>query len=1230
MSLSPAPGSPLTDAHRDYLVAQGIHPDFLADRHVEESLRSVTSIEELPADFKQKVDPSAPTGILFRWQSPADPEKVTWQFRPDTPIYGDNGRELKYIFPYRKGMPGTLRSVKSDGSVLVAVEGTKQGLAVASALRDLPEYVVASFPGATGWGKEGRLSPEWLALSRNKTKTYIVLDADAGSNRMVYDAGHRFKAALGSGRNIKFVATPGGGTEGIDDFLAKLDDHDRAPILLDLFRTAIPKPAPKAPPRHVISDDDADFDGAEGDTGDSSPSDGKGFFDPINGSINPVTVVTALMERNELALDLQTQSVYLYDEDAGVYTPSIGSICNGDGLDGTDTDLVVSSLLMELLGDRYASSQEPTITKALKVKLIKANRIIQQEATSPLIHFRNGWLDPFNPGILLPHSPDRPSTFVFNVDYDPDATCPEIQSFLDSATRLSDGSTQTAFILDALSQLMDWQVLPTKMLWLAGKPRSGKGTLQRLLEAIVPARMTSAVSLHDLEDDPFARANLYGSLLNVVGEADNRGLSNPKTAKEATGGDWIHANPKYARQFKFRNRAFWVLAANDLPTVNDPSGALHARLMPTLWDHSNVGKEDPELFDRLRKELPGFVNLIVEAFVARKSRGGRFLEVNPIVDETYRSQMNPVFRFAAEELEITPEDRFVSQNTVEEGWGSTISDVFTAYKNYTDERGYSIIRNRDSLEKQLAGLGIKGAGAGNEVREAGTRRRVIACRLKRRPTGIAQPGGKSVFSDNTAAAPVRTLAPAPLGWTFTPHPLNRDLEGIASVEVVTDGVSTVTVNTSPINGERVVRKFAVPASPLAEKDFDIAAVLGNGAPVAEITAMPRAYRAALENAVLGKVSHPALRESPAWEAERSFISETRHGIEHVFMRKDSANHVVLYRHLPTVAVPGAVEYFTTIATPRPLTDEEIDALADYAELDAELERLWAEGQLDAAAPGSLGGEAPAAGAQDPLPEPPSEAASPEPLTLSDPVLERITPEALVLLVSRGRVYTPAVAQEPQPPAPYDASNDFSAAAWEQYREQTARHQARLSDPLYDLEADMTQLRSTVALTELADVMRMPPKFTRAYLRAANERLAAAGIVLRERRLGAEGVSGSDIDMFPAFIGPKEKRAIKERANKLDALVTRTSKTLDRETAKLSKIRARIEKLKMPGAKARQQAAVGNQMTALADLEIAHEAAQVLSAQERPDTAHLDALLDTYTGYAVALTRQPITHQENNR
>jgi putative DNA primase/helicase len=1083
MSLSPEPGVPLIKVHRDYLLDQGIHADFLAEPHIVESLRSVTKLEELPEEFRSQVNTSAPGGILFRWQSPADPKTETWQFRPDSPIYNDSGREMKYVFPYRKGMTGTLRSAKSDGSILVAVEGTKQGLAVASALRDLTDYTVASFPGAHGWGKGGRLSAEWLALSRNKTKTYIILDADAASNPAVYNGGTRFKVALGGGRNVKFVSVPGEGTEGIDDYLSQLEDAARAQFLIDLIRTAAPKPAPKAPPRHAVSDEDVSLSGAETDNGDDSPADGKGFFDPINGSINPVTVVTALMERNELALDLQTLSVYLYDEDSGVYTPSIGSICNGDGLDGTDTDLVVSSLLMELLGDRYASAQEPTITKALKVKLIKANRIIQQEASSPLIHFRNGWLDPFNPGIMLPHSPDRPSTFVFNVDYDPDAACPEIQDFLNTSTRLSDGSTQTAFIFDALSQLMDWQTLPTKMLWLAGKPRAGKGTLQRLLEAIVPTRMTSAVSLHALEDDPFARANLYGALLNVVGEADQKGLSNPKVAKEATGGDWIHANPKYARQFKFRNRAFWVLAANDLPTVNDPSGALHARTMPTLWEHSHTGKEDPALLDRLMKELPGFVNLILDAFVARKERGGRFLDTSPLVDDAFKAQMNPVFRFVSEEMEVTPEEHFISANTVEKGWGTTISDVFTTYKAYTEERGYSITRNRDSLEKQLAGLGIKGVG-GSEVREAGARRRVVACRLKRRPTGIVN-GGREIFTENPA--PTSEPAPTPLAVTYTPHP-----------------------------------------------------------------------------------ACPCLH--------------------------------------------GAVEYTIAIGTSKPLdayTNAEIDALAEYAELDAELDRLWAIGAL------SPETRSPIAGVDPLLTTTTTASDLPQ---IDDPVLSRINGATWDLLRQRGRRYNPPAPPEaPQPPAPYDPHNSFSVTAWETYRQQVAEHEARAVNPLHRLESDLAQLPSTVSLEEVADALEMPILHARAYLRAANTSLANAGITVRERRLGVARTPGSDIAMFPAFVGKKEREDMKKAAKTFDALVKRHATRLEREIAKLPKMRTRAAALKKDDAAAKQLVAVGDQLTTIADLQIALDAATALAAQDRPDTSHLDALLATHTGYAVALT-----------
>jgi putative DNA primase/helicase len=191
-------------------------------------------------------------------------------------------------------------------------------------------------------------------------------------------------------------------------------------------------------------------------------------------------------------------------------------------------------------------------------------------------------------GELLAHSPAYRSTHQLTVDWVPDAEAPVFKEWLEGSA-----GAQADILLEAASAILDASSSPAKALFLFGPARSGKSTFLRLLEALLGPEFVAGVSLHQLSDDHFAAANLYGKRLNVdadVRAADVRDLS---LFKRLTGEDVITANRKYGHQFEFRNRALFAFSANELPAVGENSRAYVARMVPVLFGRSFEGHEDP-------------------------------------------------------------------------------------------------------------------------------------------------------------------------------------------------------------------------------------------------------------------------------------------------------------------------------------------------------------------------------------------------------------------------------------------------------------------------------------------------------------------------------------------------------------------------------------------------------------------------------------------------------------
>lgn len=168
--------------------------------------------------------------IVFPWR---DGDLATEQRRPwpgeSGTYYWEKGKDLHFW---------DLRDAGASSPILL-VEGTKQSLAAASWAP--PEYSVLGMAGCEGWNK--------CDLSRFEGRTvYLCLDADAGSNLAVYEAGEMFgRSAEFYDADVKYLQLPARGSAGLDDCLAKLSPDKRAEYVERLVKRAAGKPAEKRP-----------------------------------------------------------------------------------------------------------------------------------------------------------------------------------------------------------------------------------------------------------------------------------------------------------------------------------------------------------------------------------------------------------------------------------------------------------------------------------------------------------------------------------------------------------------------------------------------------------------------------------------------------------------------------------------------------------------------------------------------------------------------------------------------------------------------------------------------------------------------------------------------------------------------------------------------------------------------------------------------------------------------
>ncbi len=227
---------------------------------------------------------------------------------------------------------------------------------------------------------------------------------------------------------------------------------------------------------------------------------------------------------------------------------------------------------------------------------------------------------------LIPHSPQWCSTVCLPFAHDPLATCPAWQRFL--AEVVEGDQDRVALLQEFFGYCLSSDTSLQKALILVGKPRSGKGTIQRVLGALVGPDNSTGFSLERLATE-FGPSALVNKAVALVGEVELS--ANPQRAKivevlkSIIGEDSISINTKYESTFpSLRLPTRFVIASNSVPRLLDASGALAHRFLFVPFEMSFVGREDIHLEEKLLAELPGIANWALAGLKRLRAAGGKF------------------------------------------------------------------------------------------------------------------------------------------------------------------------------------------------------------------------------------------------------------------------------------------------------------------------------------------------------------------------------------------------------------------------------------------------------------------------------------------------------------------------------------------------------------------------------------------------------------------------------
>lgn len=326
-----------------------------------------------------------------------------------------------------------------------------------------------------------------------------------------------------------------------------------------------------------------------------------------------------------------------------------------------------------------------------------------------LIAFRNGFLH-LPTRTLMPSTPRLFVTAAVEFDYNPHAPAPvEWLKFLGSVWPTDPES------IEALGEVFGYMLTDDtsqqKMFMMIGPPRSGKGTILRILESVVGSHNRCSPSLGSLAGQ-FGMQTLVGKRMAMFSDARLSGKTDQQPIVEnllrISGEDTISVQRKNTTDWTGKLPTRIIMASNETPSFSDSSGALANRFIMFRFNTSFLGREDRGLSARLMQELPGVVLWALDGLDRLTGRGYMVTpESGRELSDEMREQSSPIGAFVADKCVL--DARYSIDRT----------HLFNAWRTWCQEQGMDHPGTQASFGRRLSAA-VAGIGRSQPV-DAGTR-----------------------------------------------------------------------------------------------------------------------------------------------------------------------------------------------------------------------------------------------------------------------------------------------------------------------------------------------------------------------------------------------------------------------------------------------------------------------------------------------------------------------------
>jgi len=286
--------------------------------------------------------------------------------------------------------------------------------------------------------------------------------------------------------------------------------------------------------------------------------------------------------------------------------------------------------------------------------------------------------------MIIPATPNYFSTTALGVAYDP--TPPPPRAWLAFLRQLWPKDDESiALLQEWIAYLLTADTRQQKILLLLGPKRSGKGTIARVIAALLGAASVASPTLASLGTN-FGLWPLIGKTAAIIGDARLGGRSDIAQVVERllsiSGEDMQTIDRKHREPWTGKLSTRITIISNEPPRFSDASDALASRMLVLQLENSFFGNEDTGLTGKLIAELPGILRWAIDGWKRLRGRG-RFVQPKSSADMIGEliDLASPVAAWARQQCRTDEPDR---------QWWLACSDAYERFKLWCDGQGIKV------------------------------------------------------------------------------------------------------------------------------------------------------------------------------------------------------------------------------------------------------------------------------------------------------------------------------------------------------------------------------------------------------------------------------------------------------------------------------------------------------------------------------------------------------------